>query len=415
MKNCRRDPKRTILIWLAAFGIGASASAQTWSFARIADTSTTVPGSGATFQAFNIPAIDAGTVAFAGFNTIAGTAGVYTGSGGPLSVIADRNTPGPGGPNFIGFFQGSPYSPSVDNGDVAFLAGNGVQGGIMLRQGTTILPVATNITPVPNGGGATFFSLGQPTLDAGRVVFAGFTAGAAQGGVYSWTSGSLAIIADKSTLIPAGSGTFTGFGDASLDEGQVAFAGSGAGAQRGVYLAGPGGTIERLYDTTTVVPGGNGGTFATMAQVVLDAGRVAFYANGAGQEGVYSDLGGGLHAVADHNMAVPGHPGSFFGGFGFASIDDGAVAFTGVFAGANRGVFSPHGGALGKVLAWGDTLDGKIVMDTLIGMQSLSGDSLALYVEFTDGSRGIYMATIPAPGTLVLVLVPFLCSRRRRA
>ncbi len=350
---------------------------------------------------------------FAGFNASLSEAGVYLGSGGALSVVADRHTLSPGGTNFVGFAQGSAVSPSIAAGQVAFTAGDGIEGGIFLKTQTAIIPVGTTLIPVPNGGG-NFSVTGTPSLQNGRVAFYGGESGLAQSGIYSWQSGALSIIADKSTPIPSGSGTFTSFANASLDAGLVAFKGSGDGGQQGIYLADAGGALQRLYDRTTVVPGGNGGTFDVLASVSLDQGRVAFYGNGAAQEGIYSDVSGSLTAIADHSTPVPGHPGHTFVAFGFAAIDEGVVALTGFFAGANSGVFSTHGGTLGKVLGWGDTLDGKVVLDTGIGTQSLDGDSIALWVAFTDGSQGIYMATIPAPGALALLGVAGLFAARRR-
>ncbi len=393
-------------------GTAPHAAAQAWSFARIADTNTTVPASSSLFATFGIPSIGDGVVGFAGFNVSLSEAGVYLGSGGALSVVADRHTLSPGGTNFVGFAQGSAVSPSIAAGQVAFTAGDGIEGGIFLKTQAAIIPVATTLIPVPNGGG-NFSVTGTPSLQNGRVAFYGGESGLAQSGIYSWHGGSVSIIADHATPIPAGSGTFTSFADASLDAGLVAFKGSGDGGQQGIYLADGGGTIQRLYDRGTVVPGGPGGTFDVLARVALSQGSVVFYGNGAAQEGIYSDVGGSLAAIADHSTAVPGHPGQHFVGFGLAAIDDGIVALTGIFAGANRGVFSTHGGSLGKVLAWGDTLDGKVVLDTLIGTQGLDGNSLALYVEFTDGSKGIYMATIPAPGAVALLSVAGLFAARR--
>ncbi len=118
--------------------------------------------------------------------------------------------------------------------------------------------------------------------------------------------------------------------------------------------------------------------------------------------------------ITARRSRATGHPGQHFVAFGFPAIDEGVVALTGFFASANSGVFSTHAGTLGKVLGWGDTLDGKVVLDTGIGTQALDGDSLALWVAFTDGSQGIYMATIPAPGALALLGAAGLLAARRK-
>ncbi len=409
------------LTMIGAIALGSPAGlaqAQPWSFTRIADTTMQVPGTPVNFQRFDIPSVADGVVVFPGFRDSpqSATAGVYAGNGGLLTVVADHATAIPNGTgNFIDFEP----SPSRSAGASVFV-GDGagttfIQRGIYVREGNMLTRVVDRATPVPNGLGGNFFAIGQPSLENGRVVFVGYESGDAQKGVYSWQAGALSITADRSSPIPGGSGTFTTFGSASLNGGQIAFSATGNGGQNGIYVADTTGSLQRLYDRNTVVPGGSGGTFDVLGPVGLDGEHVVFYGNGAAQEGIYSDIGGTLAAIADHSTLVPGHPGQHFVGFGFAAIDDGIVALTGIFAGANRGVFSTHGGALGKVLAWGDTLDGKIVSDTLMGRQGLDGESLALYVEFTDGSKGIYMATIPAPGALALFgLAGLFAARRRR-
>ncbi|MFM9994270.1 MAG: hypothetical protein ACKVU4_00555 [Phycisphaerales bacterium] len=406
-------PRRRIAA-LAAAACAASAEAQPWSYTRIADSNTLIPGTSSTFDTFNLPSIRGNVVGFAGFLDGLSEAGVYTGSGGALTVVADRHTPGPGGPNFIGFFQATGVWPSIDVGLVAFHAGNGVHGGIMLNSGGAITPVGTTGITVPNGTGGSFQTTSSPSLQNGRVAFAGGESGSGQRGVYSWQSGALSIIADKTTPIPGGPGTFTNFFEAALDGGQVMFQGSGAGGYNGLFLADKSGGITRLYDTNTPIPGATG-SFSGLSQSAFSDGRVVFYGQGS-MEGIYSDVSGQLEVIANHNTLVPGFPGLTFSGFGNSAIDGGVVAFTGLAPGGFLGVFSTHGGSLGKVLANGDMLDGRIVEDAFIGGQTLDGASIAISVVFTNGSRGIYMATIPAPGPLALGIgaaLAFAIRRRR--
>src|SRR5690242_11752891 len=72
---------------------------------RIADTATPVPGYTAAFEEFQVPSVDGGVIAFHGRRAAQPTtAGIYLGSGGPLTVIADRTMPIPQGVgNFISF------------------------------------------------------------------------------------------------------------------------------------------------------------------------------------------------------------------------------------------------------------------------------------------------------------------------
>src|SRR5262245_42204208 len=102
---------RLSIRWMAPVALAtliatcAPALAQPWSFTRVADTNTTVPGTSVRFQSFEVPSIDGATVGFVGSNNTTGAAGVYTGSGGALSVVADRQTISPGGRPFVGFGQ----------------------------------------------------------------------------------------------------------------------------------------------------------------------------------------------------------------------------------------------------------------------------------------------------------------------
>jgi hypothetical protein len=87
-------------------------------FVEIADSSTPVPGASDTFGGFFAPSVSAGTAALTGLKN--NTAfGIYTGSGGSLTRIADLNTAIPGG---SGNFSSLDFSPSISGGTVAFQA-----------------------------------------------------------------------------------------------------------------------------------------------------------------------------------------------------------------------------------------------------------------------------------------------------
>ena len=108
-------------------------------------------------------------------------------------------------------------------------------------------------------------------------------------------------IADTTTAVPAGAGTFASFGAVSLagipqdpiipvDPIRAAFVATGTGGGQGVY----GATLDpaapapfRIADLTTPIPGG-AGTFAGFGSVSTSAGHTAFHSTGAsGQAGIY--------------------------------------------------------------------------------------------------------------------------------
>ena len=115
---------------------------------------------------------------------------------------------------------------------------------------------------------------------------------------------SVVRIVDTSNSIPGGSGNFVAFNLASLDNGSVAFLGLGSNGQSGIYTS-VGGAISRVADTSTPIPGGTGtftstfsgpqGTSTAFLGPSLSNGSVAFIGFGSNnQSGIYTNVGGGL-------------------------------------------------------------------------------------------------------------------------
>ena len=110
--------------------------------------------------------------------------GVYARIDGTLRVIADMNTPIPGGTgNFVNFpeewtcgvqlVHGTPrHSPVIQNGQVVF-RGQGASGldGIYHWDGTSISIVADTNTPSPSGTGNFTRFLDQLSFDNGDLAF----------------------------------------------------------------------------------------------------------------------------------------------------------------------------------------------------------------------------------------------------
>lgn len=87
---------------------------------RIVDTDMTVPGSAESFGAVANPVLSGGNLVFWGRTASTLRDGVYTTIGGSLRVVADRNTPVPGGTgNFIGFASNAGLSIAGER--IAFL------------------------------------------------------------------------------------------------------------------------------------------------------------------------------------------------------------------------------------------------------------------------------------------------------
>ena len=395
------------------------AEAATFTFTKIADTNTSIPEGPGNFITFSPPVIDDGNVAFVGFGS-SEQQGIYTNIDSSLNVVADTNTPIPGGAgNFINFLF-----PSLDNGNVAFTGeGSSRQFGIYTDIGGLLNVVADTSTPVPGGTG-TFLSFGTlPLLDNGNVAFRGSSVFEPQG-IYTDTGGSLNVVAGTRTPIPGGTGNFISLLNLSFDEGNVAFAGIGSGFQSGIYTD-IGGSLNVLVDTNTALPGGGTVNLGDPIGPVLDGRDIAF--GNTDPRGIYTIIEDSLNVVADTNTAIPGGTENF-DSFGNLSFDNGNVAFVGadsydlsVEPREQLGIYTNFGGSLTKVIDLNDSLDGKTLSDFAFTNQALSGNKIAFLANFTDGSHAIYVATandeptpIPEP-TFALGVLTFGAFAARSA
>ncbi len=164
-----------------------------------------------------------------------------------------------------------------------------------LAQSCTFTKVADTNTPIPGGTG-TFEGFGDPSLDGGKVAFAGKTANEIIHGIYTNVSGSLVRVADANTPIPDGTGTFRLLGDPSLDGGNVAFAGENVFEFfQGIYTD-LGGTLAKVIDTTDSLDGKTIQTLE-MGREGLSEGQIAFRA-------IFSDLSSGIYLTTP--TCVPG-------------------------------------------------------------------------------------------------------------
>ena len=232
------------IVLLAA--VEAQGATPEWVFTKIADTSTGVPNSGRSFAGFDfLPALDAGTVAFLGrgsadaapFGAVSAVpAGIYTGGGTALSVIADTSMTVPGGGGNFTFGFGT-AGLGIGAGEVSFpsISGVSMQPGIYQGAAGKVTAIAGTSTAFP--ASAENFSGFQlaTAADGGGVAFVGFNAQAALRGVFIGAGGGLTTVANHNTLVPDGSGAvFDQFSSANANQGAVAFTGP---ARWRVYLS----------------------------------------------------------------------------------------------------------------------------------------------------------------------------------
>ncbi len=200
----------------------------------VATTSTPGPNGVGTFSSAFLPSIDNGSVAFRGKIRLSdGTPvaeGIYLETSGTIVAVAETGTPAPGGGMFNGFDSSGLAKPSLDAGNVAFEARTTSAGfGVFLSTGGVLSLIANDNTPIP-GGMTTFFILGAPSLSGDNVAFSGTAAGNSPvfGGVYARIGGTLGLVADSATMAPGGTTTFYEPGSPVLDGEDIAFTDRGS-------------------------------------------------------------------------------------------------------------------------------------------------------------------------------------------
>lgn len=354
-----------------------------WNFTKIVDTSTAIPGGTGNFTSVSVPSLEGDDLVFYG-SGIGDQRGIYTFIGGVLSVMADTNTPIPGG---MGNFK-SPCSPTIDDGTVVF---NDYYQGIYISTGGTLNTVADTNTPIPSGTG-TFEWLAVPDMDGGIVVFHGNDQ-VSQAGIYTFKGGALSVIADTNTPIPGQAENFNAFGTyPSIDSENVTFKGFYRSWKKGIYTH-IDEALNVIVDTNTPVPGGTGNFTDFNGYTPTDDGNVAFHGIGIdGQEGIYISTDGALSIVANTNTPIPGGTGTFTHFGSFPSMDDGNIVFRGIGSDGQMGIYANIGGELLAIIDLNSMLDGK----NLSGVWSpdLRENTVVFDAHFTDGTETIYRADL---------------------
>jgi hypothetical protein len=361
---------------LAAILPNPAAAETRYAFTRIADDTASAAEIGVAPAALN----DAGQVAFMAGGP-PGAAGVFMGSGGPLTTVADTT----GAFRALGFPTSRiPLShgfASIDGlGQATFAAvtqdsRNGYfagPGGAVIVADTTppILGFDGDVFSSGSGSATTFEALEFVNQRLTRAILVG-------------KGGPPTSIADTSLTFSA----------LDLDprvnaSGLVAFHGTRRDGSEGIFV-GSGGPLTTIADTS--------GPFAafTDAPAIADTGEVLFQAtlkasaNHPRIQGLFRSRGGTIQTVVDDRGA--------FASFGFAPAVNarGQVAFEGTTKSGLVGIFTGRDPEEDCVIAVGDPLDGSTVFDLSISSfrTSLNDQGqIAFIAQLENGRTGVYRA-----------------------
>lgn len=362
---------------------------------RLVDTSSTIPGVGTLFGEVSPFRLSGKKAAFRGTD-FAGHSGYYSlsANGGPLKKLADQDTPLPDAVGTFGLLIGH-VGGSRDGfdfashlvfhdvhsggggvyrlppaGGAASIVGNG--GGFICEAGYGFGGIGTYLLPSISGGKIALLVsnvFGQAAIyTAPRTGITGETDPCASP---SLKANNVTRIASVNDAVPGDPGARNfdpyGFGRPAIDKRTVVFLGAACPSfpcdGQGIYSKIGAGGLNKLVDTYTAVPSGNG-TFQnsqvnfSLAQYALGGKYVVF-------RGADADFRDGLYFVAT------------------------------------------SGGPITKILAVGDTLpDGRTIVGNglrfhhaPVQIDSLNGKRVGFRMDFNDpvngGGTGIYVATLP--------------------
>ena len=259
------------------------------------DERSAVPGSTSRFTGFCCGyTIDGSTVVFHGIVFNEGT-GIYAAAGGSVALIARRGTPIPSGTgsfNRFSHFGGGAFPPAADAGAVVFWGGRQsdfamVEEGIYTNAPGFLDVIADRNTPLPGGSGS-FELLGEIlTLEDGVLAFSGQRGSGStrEGGLYLHAGGSNTVVFDRNTPVPNGTGNFDGVAHTSIDGGSVAFTGRGSRGEFGIYTNVTG-RLEKVVDESDEVEGERLHIFGIGAGA-LSGSRLAFRAYVGNRQSIF--------------------------------------------------------------------------------------------------------------------------------
>jgi len=311
-----------------------------------------------------------------------------------ITKVADGDTPQPGGGSFG---QVGTTATISESGIVTFLA-LGSAPAIVASDGGVTSVVVDRSTPIPGGSG-TFASFAAARRVGNTTAFQGVD-GSSREGVYLATDGgSVALVADESTIAPGGSAPFTSLFHLAYSGGAVAFIGISPDG-RGIYTDQTG-ALSRLALVGDPVPGSTAGTFDGFSAVPgMSATTIAFYStieepDGMGgvvhREGIYRFTGGVLARVADETTPIPGGTGSFTSFGGSVAVQEDSVYFVGLGAEGQAGIYVSDGTSIERLVDTGTAIPGGAFGFRTFGPVAVSGSAVTFQATGLWGQAGVFL------------------------
>lgn len=310
------------------------------------------------------------------------------GSGGGITTIADHSTPVPGPQESFIFNHG----PTISDGGVVFMSiHDGI--GIYLATSEGIELVADGNTPHPGGVGNLWLNNVAPTISGDVVTFA------CAFGLYQSVDGEIEQALERNEDAPGGGEIISFEKQISSDGGDLAVRGSmspnGGPVENGVWRVADG-IREPISVLGDLLPPNFTSSVVYTGVPAIGPGSFAFTAGDWETEGLYLERASGLTRIVSRGDAMPGVADSFYTFYNL-SVDGERVAFEGHGELFTSGIYAWHEGQLVEVIASGDALDGKTIAFASISHDAVSGDKVAFHVQFLGPSQGIYVATLGSP------------------
>lgn len=257
--------------------------------------------------------------------------------------------------------------------------------------------IADGTTPVPGGPG-TFSGFGQPSIDGDTLAFIGVPgAEPDRQGIYVGNANELGLVVNNDTAVPNGIANFHHYGsEVSLDGQDVAFWGQHDGplsaSVQGVYAMRDG-VLDVIADGSTVYPGSASTiTGFDAVDVRIAGGEVAFGANSSDDhDGLLVSDGTTPRLIAERNMPVPNESGWLFHrSYRPLAVDGDRVLFWAISHDPADTNLSEY--ATGIYLSEGDSL--RVIADNTMPMPGTEGmfGCIGGVVGGLDGTSVVFTA-----------------------